>query len=54
MKTFKTLAVVAAAWLGSSAALAATVPVGTLITGGVSGASTALLGRYLEADDDGG
>lgn len=44
MKTFKTLAVVAAAWLGGGAALAATVPVGTLITGGVSGASTALLG----------
>ena len=44
MKTFKTLAVIAAAWLGSTAALAATVPVGTLIDGQVSGASSTLLG----------
>jgi len=44
MKTFKTLAVIAAAWLGSTAVLAATVPVGTSITGQVSGASTTLVG----------
>jgi len=44
MKTRKTLAVLAAAWLTGTAAIAAPVPVGTLITGQVSGASTTLLG----------
>jgi hypothetical protein len=54
MKTFKTLAVLAAAWLGSSAALAASVPAGTVITGDVSGASTTLLGLdHLFADEPG-
>ncbi len=44
MKTFKTLAVVAAAWLSASAWAATSLPAGTLITGTVSGASTTLLG----------
>jgi hypothetical protein len=45
MKTFRTLAVAAAAWLAATSAQAApTLPAGTLITGQVSGASTALLG----------
>jgi PEP-CTERM motif len=54
MKTLKTLAVIAAACLGSSAALAATVPVGTLITGDVSGASTTLLGLDTGYADEAG
>lgn len=45
MKTHMTLAVAAAAWLAATAAQAAdTLPATTLITGQVSGASTALLG----------
>lgn len=46
MKTYKTLAVVAAAWLATATAHAAiSLPAGsTLITGQVSGASTTLLG----------
>ncbi|MFG6455625.1 PEP-CTERM sorting domain-containing protein [Roseateles sp. BYS96W] len=44
MKTLKTLAVLAAACLGGAAAQAAPVPVGTVITGQVNGASSALLG----------
>ena len=45
MKTFRTLAVAAAAWLlATSAQAAATLPAGTLITGQASGASTTLLG----------
>ncbi|MDR7296073.1 hypothetical protein J2X16_001412 [Pelomonas aquatica] len=45
MKTCKTLAVLAAAWLGCTAAFGAGgLPVGTVITGEVSGASTTLLG----------
>lgn len=45
MKMQKTLAVLAAAWLAATAAQAADkLPAGTLITGQVSGASTALLG----------
>ncbi len=44
MTPLKTLAVLAAACLGSAAAQAAPVPVGTVITGQVSGASSALLG----------
>lgn len=45
MKTFRTLAVAAAAWLAVTCAQAADgLPAGTLITGQVSGASTTLLG----------
>ncbi len=44
MTPLKTLAVLAAACLGSAAAQAAPVPVGTVITGQVGGASSALLG----------
>ncbi|PZP34530.1 MAG: hypothetical protein DI603_06140 [Roseateles depolymerans] len=44
MKMRKTLALAAAAWLASGAALADGLPAGTLITGQVSGASTVLLG----------
>ncbi len=44
MTPLKTLAVLAAACLGSAAAQAAPVPAGTIITGQVSGASSALLG----------
>ncbi len=44
MTPLKTLAVLAAACLGSAAVQAAPVPVGTVITGQVSGASSALLG----------
>jgi hypothetical protein len=43
MKTCRTLAVAAAAWLLAASAQAA-LPAGTLITGQASGASTALLG----------
>ena len=43
MKTCRTLAVAAAAWLLAAAAHAS-LPAGTLITGQVSGASTTLLG----------
>lgn len=45
MKTFRTLAVAAAAWLlAASAQAAGTLPAATLITGQASGASTTLLG----------
>lgn len=44
MKMYKTLAVLAAAWLCSAAQAADSLPAGTLITGQVSGASTVLLG----------
>jgi hypothetical protein len=45
MKTFRTLAVAAAAWLlAASAQASATLPAGTLITAQVTGASTTLLG----------
>ena len=45
MKTFRTLAVAAAAWLAVTTAQAANgLPAGTLITGQASGASTSLLG----------
>ncbi len=45
MKTFRTLAVAAAAWLAATSAHAAlTLPAGTLVTGQVSGASSTLLG----------
>lgn len=52
MKTSKTLAVIAAAWLTTTAAWAADkLPAGTLITGTVSGASATLLGLdHLFAD----
>jgi hypothetical protein len=54
MKTFKTLAVIAAACLGSAAAWGSSLPVGTLITGQVNGASTTLLGLdHLFADESG-
>lgn len=55
MKTSKTLAVIAAAWLGSAPAWAADkLPAGTLITGHVSGASSTLLGLdHLFADEAG-
>jgi hypothetical protein len=53
MNKHKTLAVIAAAWLASTAA-ADTLPVGTPITGQVSGASTTLLGLdHLYADEPG-
>ncbi|MDR7271594.1 hypothetical protein J2X20_004262 [Pelomonas saccharophila] len=45
MKTYRTLAVAAAAWLAATSAQAAyTLPAATVITGQVSGASTTLLG----------
>ena len=45
MKTFRTLAVAAVAWLAATSTHAALVlPAGTLITGQVTGASTTLLG----------
>ena len=45
MKTFRTLAVAAAAWLAAISAQAAnSLPAGTVITAQVSGASTTLLG----------
>lgn len=45
MKTLRTLAVAAAAWLAATSAQAApTLPAGTLVTGQVSGASSTLLG----------
>lgn len=45
MKTYRTLAVAAAAWLAVTTAQAAdSLPAGTLITGQVSGASSTLLG----------
>jgi PEP-CTERM motif len=53
MKTSRTLAVIAAAWLASTAA-ASGLPAGTVITGHVSGASTTLLGLdHLFADEAG-
>lgn len=51
MKTFKTLAVIAAAWLSTSAWSAGSLPAGTVITGQVSGASTTLLGLDSEFAD---
>jgi hypothetical protein len=53
MNKHKTLAVIAAAWLASTAA-ADTLPVGTPITGQVSGASTALLGLDHDFADEPG
>lgn len=55
MKTYRTLAVAAAAWLAATAAHAAdSLPAGTLITGTVSGASTVLLGLdHLFANEPG-
>lgn len=54
MKTSKTLAVIAAAWLSASAWGADSLPAGTLITAQVSGASSALLGLdHLFADEPG-
>jgi hypothetical protein len=45
MKTFRTLAVAAAAWLAATTAHAAlTLPAGTVVTGQVTGASSTLLG----------
>lgn len=44
MKIRKTLAVIGAAWLAGTAAQAAVLPAGTLITGQVGGATTTLLG----------
>ena len=53
MDKHKTLAVLAAAWLAGTAA-ADTLPLGTLITGQVSGASATLLGLdHLYADEPG-
>ena len=52
MKTSRTLAVIAAAWLASTAAWGAgSLPAGTVITGQVSGASTTLLGLDSEFAD---
>lgn len=51
MKTSKTLAVIAAAWLSTSAWSASSLPAGTVITGQVSGASTTLLGLDSEFAD---
>lgn len=54
MKTFPTLAVAAAACLATAAHGADSLPAGTLITGQVSGAATALLGLdHLFADEPG-
>lgn len=55
MKTSKTLAVAAAAWLAATLAHAAnSLPAGTVITAQVSGASTALFGLdHLFADEPG-
>ncbi len=57
MTTRKTLAVIAAAWLGATAHTADaadTLPAGTLITGQVSGANSVLLGLdHLFADEPG-
>lgn len=54
MKTFQTLAVAAAACLASMAQAADSLPAGTLITGQVSGAASALLGLdHLFADEPG-
>jgi len=55
MKTFKTLAVIAAACLGSAAAWGAGgLPVGTVITAQVNGASTTLLGLDHLFEDEAG
>ena len=55
MKTSKTLAVIAAAWLASTSAWAADkLPAGTLITAQVSGASSTMLGLdHLFIDEAG-
>ncbi|WP_457419703.1 PEP-CTERM sorting domain-containing protein [Roseateles sp. P5_E7] len=55
MKTSRTLAVIAAACLGSAAAWGAGgLPAGTIITGQVSGASTTLLGLDHLFEDEAG
>lgn len=55
MKTFKTLAVAAAAWLAVASAHAALVlPPGTVISGAVSGASDTLLGLDHDFADEAG
>ena len=54
MKAFKTLAVAAAAWLGSAAASGAILPAGTLITGQISGANSTLLGLDHQFADEPG
>lgn len=55
MKTIKTVAVLAAAWLGSAAAWGANgLPANTVITGQVSGASSTLLGLDHEFADEPG